>query len=77
MRPERRIIGFVLLHELQVEQREIVHQAIDGIIFPGAIGIGTDKKTTGIIGGNCLPPRPSENLDFLLFITVLRAYKAL
>lgn len=24
-----------------------------------------------------LPPRPSENLDFLLFITVLRAYKAL
>ena len=23
------------------------------------------------------PPRPSENLDFLLFITVLRAYKAL
>jgi hypothetical protein len=22
-------------------------------------------------------PRPSENLDFLLFITVLRAYKAL
>jgi len=24
-----------------------------------------------------LPHRPSENLDFLLFITVLRAYKAL
>ena len=23
------------------------------------------------------PLRPSENLDFLLFITVLRAYKAL
>ena len=23
------------------------------------------------------PPRPSENLDFLLFITVLMAYKAL
>lgn len=23
------------------------------------------------------PHRPSENLDFLLFITVLRAYKAL
>ena len=23
------------------------------------------------------PPRPSENLVFLLFITVLRAYKAL
>lgn len=23
------------------------------------------------------PPRPSENIDFLLFITVLRAYKAL
>ena len=44
VRPERRIIGFVLLHELQEEQREIVHQAIDGIIFPGAIGIGTDKK---------------------------------
>ena len=27
---------------------------------------------------NIYPPhRPSENLDFLLFITVLRAYKAL
>ena len=25
----------------------------------------------------CPPHRPSENLDFLLFITVLRAYKAL
>lgn len=46
VRPERRIISFVLLHELQEEQREIIHQAIDGIIFPGTIGIGTDDKAT-------------------------------
>ena len=31
------------------------------------------------VSGLFIPPplRPSENLDFLLFITVLRAYKAL
>lgn len=29
------------------------------------------------LNGLYYPPRPSENLDFLLFITVLRAYKAL
>ena len=36
----------------------------------------TAKTVEALIEG-FYPPRPSENLDFLLFITVLRAYKAL
>ena len=37
----------------------------------------TCKFTDGGKSYKCSPLRPSENLDFLLFITVLRAYKAL
>ena len=35
------------------------------------------QKEKGAYKNTNYPPRPSENLDFLLFITVLRAYKSL
>ena len=39
----------------------------------GRIFFGAEEE----VREECLPHRPSENLNFLLFITVLRAYKAL
>ena len=41
-------------------------------IFTYLYGKNVENKESKIT-----PPRPSENLDFLLFITVLMAYKAL
>lgn len=46
VRPKRRVVGLVLLHKLQIEQREVVHQAIDGIILPDTVGIGTNDEAT-------------------------------
>lgn len=47
------------------------------IITVGMNHLNYLKDLLPSVYNNITPPRPSENLDFLLFITVLRAYKAL